>query len=249
MYLTKVNFWKVIFNQYCYKLKSYAGSYTSLVMVQLIAILLSVGGMSHMGGGSSERFDIEVSIYSHALVLIFTMFWAFATAILITTKAYRYEDFNFVTNRITSNMSNILFLLTIGIIGAFTASMSFYLNKIIALLVYDYDYIIYTTNSLAETITGFSSTVLYIFLCGALGYLLGVLVQINRLFGFVIPALFIGELFIGASWYDYSAIVNWISGIYTTEASFFLFVFKVLASLIILFLASITLSNRLEVRR
>lgn len=54
------------------------------------------------------------------------------TGILITTKAVRYDDFTFVSNRLSSNLANILFLLTASAIGGAAAVTAGFLLKIIA---------------------------------------------------------------------------------------------------------------------
>ena len=76
-----------------------------------------------MGVGGAN-LNIEVKYYSADLVIIFTMLWSFITAITIHTKPYRNHDFTFVTNRMSSSLSNILFLLTASIIGSITAVLA-----------------------------------------------------------------------------------------------------------------------------
>lgn len=199
-------------------------------------------------GGSSERYSINLDIYSNLLVTIFTILWAFCTAILITTKAYRYDDFTFVTNRLSGNLSNILFLFTTSVIAGLTATMSGYLNRIIALLFFDFDYFIYSSVSIKEALSGVFAMILYIYVFAALGYLFGVLIQVNKLFAFVIPALFFGSMFIGVSKYGISSLIVWISDTYAMESSLLLFTLKVIVTVCLLFIGSIALSNRLEVK-
>jgi hypothetical protein len=217
----------------------------SLVFIQLLAVFFSFNGVGMMGS-SSESIEIDIQFYSADMVIIFTILWAFITAILITTTAYRNDDFAFVTNRLSSNLSNMLFLLTASIVGGTTAMLSTSLMKIIMYLFGGHGYIA-ANYSLSEVVMGYSSTILYILLFSGLGYLFGTLVQISKIFVIVIPGIFIGAGILGAG----SLGFEWVKSIYQiifTESSILLFVLKVLVVVALLFSGSITLSNKMEVR-
>ena len=112
MSLTNQLIWqKTVKKQYFFKLKANIDAFSSLVWIQLLAHLFSLGGVASMGMGGTN-LSVDVKYYSADLVIGFTMLWAFVTAITITTKPYRNHDFTFVTNRLSSSLSNILFLLT-----------------------------------------------------------------------------------------------------------------------------------------
>lgn len=245
MSLTEISFVEVVRKQHAFKLKSYGGVFTSLVMIQFIALLFSFGASGGMGS-SSGSISYEISYYSGWIIISFTYLWAFITAILITTKAYRNDDFTFVSNRLTSNLSNIFFLLTASLIGGVTALLASNVIKLLVVLFYDLDYVIGASLTIQDFFIGLLSTTLYIFMFTAAGYLVGTLVQLHKLFVIIIPAVFIGGLFVDVGQFQ---LISHISEFYVTEASFLLFVIKSVITVVLLFLTSIVLSNRLEVKQ
>src|SRR6476660_9775510 len=135
MSLTKVNLAETVKKQYKFKLKANIDVFSSLVWIQLLAILFSLGGVASMGGGSVD-LNFNVKYYSADLVVVFTMLWSFVTAITITTKPYRNHDFTFVSNRLSSSLSNILFLLTVSFIGSITATLAGNLVKLLVSILF-----------------------------------------------------------------------------------------------------------------
>src|SRR4051812_32544192 len=98
MSLIRPSFISVVIKQFMYKMKAYSHGFVSLMIIQLLGLLVSFGGIG-ASGSSSENFEINLHFYSADIVIAITMLWGFITAILITTKAYRHDDFAFVTNR------------------------------------------------------------------------------------------------------------------------------------------------------
>jgi hypothetical protein len=245
MSLSKTSLLDIVKKQYTYKFKAYKQVFTSLIFIQLLAVFFSFNGVGMMGS-SSESIEIDIQFYSADMVIIFTIIWALITAILITTTPYKNDDFTFVTNRLSSNLSNMLFLLTGSIVGGITAMLSTSLMKIIMYLFGGQGYIS-VNPSLSEIVIGYSSTILYILLFSGIGYLFGILVQISKIFAVLIPGVFIGAGILGAG----SLGFEWVKSIYQfifTEPSILLFVLKVLIVVALLFSSSIALSNRMEVR-
>lgn len=245
MSFVKTSLLEVVKKQYRYKVKAYKQVFMSLVFIQLLAVFFSFNGVGMMGS-SSESIEIDIQFYSADMVIVFTILWAIITAILITTTAYRNDDFAFVTNRLSSNLSNMLFLLTASIVGGVTAMLSTSLMKIIMYFFGGHGYIA-ANHSVLEVVIGYSSTILYILLFSGLGYFFGTLVQISKIFVVLIPGIFIGAGILGAE----SMGFEWVKSIYQflfTEPSILLFVLKVLVVVILLFTGSIALSNRMEVR-
>ncbi|MDL4842779.1 hypothetical protein [Aquibacillus rhizosphaerae] len=248
MSLPEINTWRLVRKQHAFKLKSYAGMYTSLMAIQVIGMLFSLGGVSS-GGVSGDEHSIEFRTYSSNVVIAFTFLWAFISSILITTRAYRNDDFTFVTNRLTSNLSNLLFLLSASVIAGITSIMTGNVNKVIAYFFYESDYIIATDITFQGLLMGTFVTILYIFAFAACGYLVGTIVQFHKLFIVVIPTLIIGSMFIGTNTHDTSLLLVWIMDTYGKETSILLFVLKMIGTVGLLFLLSITLSNRMEVKQ
>ncbi|OIK16552.1 hypothetical protein BIV60_04400 [Bacillus sp. MUM 116] len=243
MSLSNPSLGHVVKQQFVYKLKAYQQAFISLVIVQGIAILFSIGGVGMMGSGS-QSINISVKYYSADIVVVFTLLWGFITAINLTTKAYRYDDFAFVTNRISSNLSNILFLLTGSVIGGVTAMLSASLLKIIMVYVLNYQFVapLSTMGVPVEFMLGILTTCLYLFLFCALGYFVGMLVQIHKLFIVILPAVLLGGAF------GKEKLFIKLLGILFTESSLSIFIVKIIVAIALLFYSSVILSNRMEVR-
>jgi hypothetical protein len=249
MSLTKVRMLDVVKKQYFYKLKAYIQVFMTLVILQLLAIFFSFNGTGMMGVGNGT-IEIEVRYYSADIVVAFTMLWGFITAILITTKAYRNDDFAFVTNRVSSNLSNALFLLTASIIGGITAILSTYLMKVI-MYFFVGDIFVKSTNAMVapnELLVGILATIFYVFLFCALGYFVGTLVQISKIFIILLPALFFGSLFLAETRGNAGIVQNVFEFIFM-ESSVPLFIVKIMIATGLLFFSAVILSNRMEVRQ
>ena len=135
MSLKTINLAETVKKQFVFKLKANIDVFSSLVGIQLLAILFSLGGVASMGMGGAN-LSVDVKYYSADLVIVFTMLWSFVTAITITTKPYRNHDFTFVSNRLSSSLSNILFLLTASFIGSITALLSGNLVKLLVSILF-----------------------------------------------------------------------------------------------------------------
>jgi hypothetical protein len=248
MSLTRTSLLEVTKRQYVFKLKSYIQVFMTLVVLQLLGMLFSFNGVGMMGS-SNGSVEVEIQYYSADIVVVFTMLWAFITAILITTKAYRNDDFAFVTNRLSSNLSNMLFLLTASILGGILSILSSYLMKVIMYLVGQQ--LVNATNVTAVSIDfllGIAATVFYVILASALGYFVGTLVQINRIFVVVIPVLFFGSLFVGEV-SGKREIMTAVFEFIFTEPSLLVFIVKILVMAGLLFGSAFVLSNRMEVKQ
>lgn len=247
MSLTKVSLSNVVLMQYKYKLRAFTGVYMGLIMVQAIGILLSLGGN---GGASFSNgmYTVDVTISSSSLVIFLTMTWAFLNAVLITTKAYREDDFTFVSNRLSYNLSNIAFLITVCVIGAVTALLTTGITRILTYVTTDIDFFL----TFAPEITvgdyarGAIVTFLYILLSATAGYLIGMMTQFNKGLIILLPVIIIG-LSVVAQSSSNPGFVN-ILEFYFNEHSFTLFSIKAIVTILIGFGISIVLSNRLEVR-
>jgi hypothetical protein len=248
MSLTNVSLSKVVFQQYRYKLRSYIGVFLALIIVQLLGIFIATNGTAN-SGFSNGYYSIDIASFSSDVVIVFTMIWAFMNAILITTKAYREDDFTFVSNRLSYNLSNIAFIVTASVIGAVTALLS---NGLVQFIVYfTSDINLFLTLNQQIGIIGHAvtviSTILFVLLAGTAGYLIGMMVQVNKLFILLIPILIAALNYIdsSSSIFGYADIIKY----FFSEPSFPLFVAKTVLAIIICYGLAIFLSNRLEVRR
>lgn len=250
MSLLKPSLIQVVKKQFLYKLKAFAPGFTSLIFTQLLGILFSIGGIGS-SGSSSNNLEINVHYYSADIVIIFTLLWGLITAILITTRAYSNDDFAFVTNRLSRNLSNFLFLLIASILGGITAMLSTSLIKVIMYYFVGWKYLDFPNLlGLPEHILlGISVTAFYVFLFSALGYFVGTLIQINKAFTFLLPAVLIGVVILKLVKLMNSSVFIIVYDFIFNESSLTLFVIKLLITTGLLFSSAFVLSNRMEVKQ
>ena len=246
MSLSTTNVSQTVKKQFFFKLKANIDSLSSLIWIQLLAILFSFGGVSSMWSSNGEA-SIEVQYFTSDIVVVFTFIWSFVTAITITTKPYRHHDFTFVTNRLSSSLSNILFFLCANVIGSITAILSGNLISLIKYLFFDTQ-LYHIQSGLLESFGGIAITFLYLCMLSALGYLIGALVQLHKIFAVFIPLLFIGLVMISGTMQGVPFTIH-LYDFYVKETSMLLFLLKSVITTILLLLPSISILNRLEVRR
>ncbi|WP_421383118.1 hypothetical protein ACOJQI_02215 [Bacillus salacetis] len=249
MYLAEVSMWDVVKKQFRFKLKSYRGVFSSLMVLQIIGLLFSMNGEG-MSGGGTEYFGYEVKFFTGSLILAFVMVWAFISSILFTTKAYRYDDFSFVSNRAASHFSNILFMMYSSVLAAVTVYLSSYVLKLIVQLSGSGAYILSAPMTFGGFLSGMGGMILYIFLLAALGYVCGMLVQYSKIFLGVLPAVVFGAVFLeGFYSHNEPTLIPMIFSFFGRETSFFLFAVKVIVVSAIAFGTAILISNRMEVKQ
>ena len=239
----EVNLLSIFLKQYVYKLKAYSTLVYGLITAQLIALLFSLGGVGSMGSGNGE-LSVFVKSYSANIVLIFSFVWIMFIALRLTTKQYKSMEITLVTNRITGNLSNIGFLATACVFGGITSSLIGVLLRIIMYFTFDRSQIVIDGFSLAvsDLLLGIVVAILYMILISAMGYLIGVLTQINAAFVIIIPAVIIGlQLRV------YTNFPQTVFKFFAFENSLPLFALKVISISIVFFGVSLFLSNRMEV--
>src|SRR5690625_2093040 len=197
MSLSKVSLGNIVKKLYQFKLKSYIGFFSSLIVLQIVAILFSLGGVGQGSRGSSY-LSINVHYYSADYVIIFTMIWVFMISSQIISKENRENDYIFVTNRLASHLSNAAFLLTVTVISGILAILSGFLLKVVSHFVLNYNYIVGTglAADLQTFLKGLVATILFIFLFSGLGYLVGTLIHLSKMFIVLLPVLLLGLIFI-----------------------------------------------------
>lgn len=220
-----------------------------MIAVQMLGILLSFNGVmsssTSMGG-----FSVSVKTFAGNLIIILTMIWVFFVGRSLTTDEYRNNDFAFVTNRLSSNLSAIGFALTAAIAGGVTASLSGVLFRIIVYFTYgsqntgNWHFFIKPQELLISII----ATTFYIILISAIGYFFGTLTRKYPGFNVLLPAAFVGLLLLRAGNVgNISIILEKTVNFFIKESSLMLFMIKITGVVFVLFYSSILMSNRLEV--
>ncbi|MDQ0270550.1 hypothetical protein [Cytobacillus purgationiresistens] len=245
MSLIKTDLVKVLKMQYLFKFKANIDVFSSLIGIQLLAVLFSFGGFYHSTHGWGMVINLQQ--YSANIVICFTFIWALITAITITTKPYRHYDFTFVTNRLSSSLSNILFLLTVSVLGSITAMLSSNLIKFIVYMFLD-DSIVLFKQPFFDFFTGMITTSLYTFLFCSIGYLVGAFIQYHKGFSVVIPVLFMGLLIFDGMTMN-STTITGFTEFYIKESNPFYFLLKTILMSSLVLTAAISIFNHLEVER
>lgn len=237
--------------QFQFKLKSYMWAFSTLVILQLLGVLFSIGGTGSIGSGRNEMF-IQIQYYSADIVIGFTMLWAFIVGTQITATIYKENEFMFVTNKLSHLLSDGAFLIVTSVMSGILALLSGFLIKVLAYLFLDFTPNVNAgiTLDLKHVIFGLIATILCVALSGSLGYTVGMLVQLNKLFIVILPTVFFGLIYVSARYdlYDKNFMYQ-LFNFYFQESNIFLFIMKVVITIIGLFLASILISKQLEVRR
>lgn len=248
MSLTETNLISVLKRQYFYKLKAYMGLFNGLAAVQLMVFLFTFGRAGMMGT-NGDGISVTVNRYSGDVILIFTIAWVVSISILFSTQAFRNGDFTFVSNRLSSNLSNIGFLLTVSVAAGVTVPLY---GAVVRLIIY---FTQGSQNIMSENfflvpqefLLGIAAASLYMILFSAIGYLIGILVQYSKLFIPLLPVLFLGVIFLQRT--QSTNVLPSLFVFFAHENSIPLFALKVLAAGMILFAAGSLISNRTEVRQ
>lgn len=241
MSFVQMNKSEIVKKQYLYKLKAFKGSYSSLIIIQIAGLLFSIFAING-SGGSGSNFSFDFIVYSADIVVGFTLFWSFITGLTIASKNNRNDDFTFISNRQTSNLSNALFLLTISIIGGTTAILMGVAHRVLVPLFATTE-IMAGPYTFSELAIGIAAAVLYCVFLSISGYLIGTIVQYNKAFKYIVPLVLIG-LMIG-----FPEILGDIFRFYYSEASFLFFLLKAIATAGVCFILAVSISSRMEVRK
>lgn len=249
MSLTETSLWDAVKKQYVFKLQSYANFFVSLVIVQLVALLFSAGGMAGTSGIGWNNILVEVKLYSGTGIFIFTVLCTLANSVILTLPFYRNIDFSFVGSRLSGNMANIGFLVTAGLFGGITATLGSILLRNIHYYTGGGGEILKSFFMITpgELVTGMAVAVLYLILFSAAGYFAGVVVQLHRSLLVLFPALIVGLIFYEAA-NEQIRIFSRLIEFFVFERSPFHFSLKIILIASLLWIGAILLSNRKEVR-
>ena len=234
--------------QYLFKLRAYSRYISGLVLAQILGMLLAYSG-SVNGSMGSNSYIINLHTYSAKLIIVFTVIWAFALSILISSRASKDAVFSFPGNRDTDSLSDIAILLTGCLFGAVTTALAGPALRIV-LLPFIHGYILAEGFYPVLTelgIVGFASFI-YMLVFSAAGYFSGTLCRISTLF--IIP--------IGAVIFFLLYLSNLSSGAFSllalNEPSSgsglpITFIWAMLGISILLYALAAVISSRMEVKK
>lgn len=244
MSLKEASLRSITLRQYVYKLKGYSGFVYALIIAQVLGLLFSMNPMGSSSSGNNE-FMVSVQTHSSDIVRFFSIAWIFAIAILLTTKQYKNIEFSLVSNRISSNLSNLLLLLSYAIFGGFTSTLISVVQRIIFYFTFDPSRIVLDGFFLSthDLMLEFWVTSLYMILISSIGYLLRTTMEVHKIFTVIAPLGLVGLIRV----YPEPFVATF--KFYSSESSLSLFIMKVILGSALLFGISVLLSNRMEVRK
>jgi|GEM_PF-404862 hypothetical protein len=256
MYLIEPNSFNILKKQYFFKLKTNFGLIFNLILFQIFAIFLSLVVKMTSSSFGMDELTFYVSSFSGNIVIGFTLIWACTVPAILTNSKIRNIDFTFVSNRFTSNISNIGLLITLSLFGSVTACLS---SNLIRVLFY------FISNPKSIVNEGFFvspqyilisiiSTTLYIILVMSILYFLGLLKQLTKvfiiLFFAIAVAIILGfKLFSSTINFTLIDLINKVFNFYKGESSLVVFAVKVLLTALVFFSGATLISSKLEVRR
>jgi len=243
MSLTKNNLLPIVKKQYLYKLQSCSKFFLVMVIVQIIGILFSISNMISRSYTSDGILTFALMENTTTQIFIFTIICAFGGAIVINLKEAKNIDFTFVSNRISSNLSSIAFLITYALFGAITFPLSACFIRVVKYFlignenIFNRGFVI----TPAELLCSSGTTFLYILFFTSITYFSIILLEKSK--AFIIVFITLPVLLPRTEYFS-----NMIKS-YGSEHNFLIFAIKVLVTSIIFFLASIIISNNMEVRK
>ena len=245
MYLTEITLFNVVKKQVEYKVKSYTGIFHSLIVLQLLGILFATIGTSSMSE-SVSFFSMTVEFYSSGVISAMTAFWLIINALLLTTTAYREDDFTFVTNRLSRLWANIIFLIILSVIGAVSSYLATNVLKVI-LFMQNKELIFIDHVPITSGIFSLLGLIGYFILLGAIAYTVGSIVQRNKVVAIVLSTSFIalGTVLLQ---FQVDELIAQVLYFFTQETNFVLFILKIIITSSLLFLLSWSMSRNQEVR-
>ena len=126
--LTNVTLKTVVQKQVKWKTKLYGSSLGSLILLQVLFGLLFFSSGSGSSGYGRGNLNINFSNYSLDVFLMIAALWAFITATLFTTKAFRIDDLAVISSRTTSAIANMIVLILYSLVAVIVVVSSLYLQ-------------------------------------------------------------------------------------------------------------------------
>ncbi|MFJ7954606.1 hypothetical protein ACIQZG_24210 [Lysinibacillus sp. NPDC096418] len=168
--MTNVTLKTIVQKQVKWKAKLYLSALSTLVILQIIFGFLlfdSGSGSSWHGRGN---LDVQFSTYSLDMYLMTSAFWAFISATLFTTKAFRIDDLSVISSRTSSAIANMIVIVLYSLIAVIIMIASLYL-QLIAVLLWKNSPLILDHLIVSPTILMVCFSIICLF--GAFGLLLG----------------------------------------------------------------------------
>lgn len=230
------------------------------MFIGLFAVQLSLSFLSPSSSSFSTSPNMQVVLknYNGTTCIAVTMLFVCIVSFLMTIKTFRYRDFTFVTNRLSSSLSTIGFLLTLSAFGGISASLYCMPIRLIAYFFEGPSNV--SANGFTVPplylMTGILAAVLYCILASGLGFLIGSLFQnqMALIFSFALVVILSASIISLRPYVPlFAALSSFLDhhllGFFSGESSLWLFAGKVLLTSAVLYALGALLTSRLEVKR
>jgi hypothetical protein len=243
MSLVKSNFMSVVKQQCIFKLHSFSKFFFIVITTQIIGMFFALTNAGGNISTSNEIYSLNLEKNSTMQVFIFTIACVIGATILLNLKEYKDMDFTFVSNRMSSNVSNIGFLITLSLFGATTSAISAVLVRTIKYLFAGGAKVIEVGFFLTpgEIMCSIGAQFLYVLLLSSVVYFCTVLTQKSNTFIVVILTVVV--------LLPQTSLRGSVIDFYIKEHSFIIFMIKTIITAVIFFSSSVLVSNNLEVRK
>lgn len=246
MSLIEVRLIDVVKKQVQFKLKSYLGIFHSLIILQIFGLFLSTLGVSNMTEPGYGR-SISVDYFNNGVLIGITAVWLFINTLLLTTKAYREDDFTFVSTRKSRLLADVCFIVLLALLGTVTSLLA--TNVLKVLLSFSHvDLIVTNSLSFFTIMTTLLMVLSYFILVGAIAYTIGSIIQRNKLVAIVLSMMFIIigmiSIIIGGEEKQIDLLISF----FTKEPVFIFLLIKIFLANGLLFFISWKVANNQEVR-
>ncbi len=239
---------QVILKQYGYKLKGHSGLIYSLIIVQLLAILLSLGSSSGMSS-NSDLISIAVRTYTGDILLICSLLWLMVVASLLGSQPYRSMEFSVVNNRLVSHASNILLLVTYAVYAGVTSTLAVIIHRLILSATLKEGEFLFGGLQIIpqDLLLGIFVATLYFILVAATVYLIQSFSLHSKGLGIILWICFFAFGFGTVRIFDFN--LGKVLEFYAAETSLGVFVLKVFCTAVLFFGSSMLITKGMEAKR
>ena len=249
MYLNEPTLADIVKKQFHFKLNANAASFSAFVLMQVAAIFLALVGNSHSFYYSSDDSVALVVTLSNDMNVGLAMVWALFLGIMLTTRIKQSESFSFVTTRLSNHLANFQFMVFASLVAGISVALAGSAIKLIGFLIHG-EMVVYSSSFVqnpGDFLVSIVTAIAYVLLLFLIGYFIGSLVQLNKIFIALFVLAWILLTSINGNWngMEYAMIIIDFFG---AERSIPLFILKFSGTILGLFMISTLVTNRLEVR-
>ncbi|HSO58321.1 MAG TPA: hypothetical protein VLQ66_08800 [Paenisporosarcina sp.] len=245
MSLQEVSLYEVVRKQVVYKVKSYTGILQSLMVLQVIGLFIASSGSSGMSGGTSGSLNYSITFFSGTAITVMTILWIITNSILISTTAYKNDDFTFVSTRWSRHLANGVYIGFLAILGTLTSYLGINLLKVVY-QVFRIEAIYDMNLTYMEHFVSMIIIFGYILLSGVLAYFMGSVLQFNKVYT-VIGIIAIVALIAVINSFNQVNLYYSLGAFIFTEESIAIFMVKIGGICLLAFSASWFLNKNQEV--